>query len=155
MKEKNLKRFHISWTGAPLSIAALLIAILISAVILAICGYNPIDAYASIVVGAFGSVRAIAQTFTQVTPIIFTGLAFTFAKKATLINLGVEGQMYMGALGAAMMGAVDLGLPMLIHLPLSILAGALFGAAYAAIVGFLKVKFGSNEVIATVMLNSI
>ncbi|MEG1858622.1 MAG: ABC transporter permease, partial [Pseudoflavonifractor sp.] len=55
----------------------------------------------------------------------------------------------------AMMGAVDLGLPMLIHLPLSILAGALFGAAYAAIVGFLKVKFGSNEVIATVMLNSI
>lgn len=153
MKEK--KSFQFRWDGAPLSIVSLVIAILISAVVLVACGQNPIEAYGAILVGAFGSLRAVAQTFTQVTPIVFTGLAFTFAKKATLINLGVEGQMYMGALGAAMVGIVDLGLPIFIHLPLAILAGAVFGAAYAAIVGFLKVRFGSNEVIATVMLNSI
>lgn len=151
--EKTKKPFK--WDGAPLSIVSLLISVVISAIILALCGYNPFEAYSAILVGAFGSLRGIAQTFTQATPLIFTGLAFTFAKKATLINLGVEGQMYMGALGAAIVGAWDFGLPTLIHVPLAIIAGILFGAAYAAIIGFLKVKFGSNEVVAGVMLNSI
>ena len=61
----------------------------------------------------------------------------------------------MGALGTAIIGAMDLGLPALIHLPLSLIVGMAFGAAYAGIVGFMKVRFGSNEVIATIMLNSI
>lgn len=150
-----LKKKPFQWDGAPLSIISLLISIAISAVILAICGYNPFEAYAAILVGAFGSLRGIAQALTQATPLIFTGLAFTLAKKANLINLGVEGQLYMGALGAALIGTVDLGLPMVIHLPLAILGGILFGTIYGAIIGVLKVKFGSNEVVAGVMLNSI
>lgn len=143
------------WEGISLSVISLLIALAISAIILWVCGYNPAQAFTAILIGAFGSLRGIAQTFTQVTPLVFTGLAFTFAKKATLINLGVEGQMYMGALGAALAGTMSLGLPAALHLPLSILAGALFGAAYASIVGILKVRFGSNEVVASVMLNSV
>lgn len=149
------KKFSFELDGAVLSVLSLLMAVVVSAIIMAICGYNPFEAYRAIVVGAFGSLRGIAQTLTQVTPLIFTGLAFTVAKKATLINLGIEGQMYMGALGAAIVGAWSLGLPTLVQLPLAIVAGMLFGAAYAGIVGFLKVRFGSNEVIATIMLNSI
>lgn len=138
-----------------LSVISLGFAIVISGIIMALCGYNPFEAFGAMFVGAFGSQRAIAQTLTQATPLIFTGLAFTFAKKATLINLGIEGQLQMGAMAAAIVGAIDLGLPMALHLPLALVAGMIAGGLYAGFVGFLKVKFGSNEVIATIMLNSI
>ena len=62
---------------------------------------TPIEAFGAILAGSFGSQRAIVQTLTQATPLIFTGLAFAFAKKASLINLGAEGQLYMGALASA------------------------------------------------------
>ncbi|MCI8402564.1 MAG: ABC transporter permease [Lachnospiraceae bacterium] len=137
------------------SAVALLLSLLVSAVIMAACGYNPIQAYGAIFTGSFGSLRGITQTLTQATPLIFTGLAFTFAKKASLINLGVEGQMYMGALGAVLIALPAMGLPGPVHLMLAILGGMAFGGAYAAIIGFLKVKFGSNEVVAGFMLNSI
>lgn len=137
------------------SILALLLSMVVSGIILIACGYNPFTAYGALCVGAFGSVRGIAQTLTQAIPLIFTGLAFTFAKKTSLINLGVEGQMYMGALGAALVGTVDLGLPSVLHIIIAVSSGILFGAGYGAIIGIMKVKFGSNEVVAGVMLNSI
>lgn len=138
-----------------LSVIALVISVVISAIIMLLCGYNPAEAYSAIFAGAFGSLRGIAQTLTQATPLIFTGLAFTLAKKANLINLGVEGQMYMGALGAALVGILDLGIPSMAHIMLAVTAGFLFGAAYGAIIGVLKVRFDVNEVVAGVMLNEI
>ena len=149
MKKRALSGL-LKLDGPLLSILSLLIAIVISGVIMAVCGYNPIEAFGAILAGSFGSQRAIVQTLTQATPLIFTGLAFAFAKKASLINLGAEGQLYMGALASAAVGMLDLGLPMALHLPLAVAAGMAAG-----LVGVLKVKFGSNEVIATVMLNSI
>lgn len=143
------------WDGAPLSLVSLLLAVLVSGIIMAVCGYNPLEAYGAILAGAFGGLRPLVSTFTQATPLIYTGLAFTVAKKASMINLGIEGQMYMGALLAAVVGVLPLGIPALLHVPLAVLAGMLGGALYAGLVGFLKVKFGSNEVIATIMLNSI
>ncbi|MCL2568266.1 MAG: ABC transporter permease [Oscillospiraceae bacterium] len=155
MKQRLKSLFRLEDGGVLLSVLSLIIAIIISGIIMAIAGHNPFTAFRAIAIGAFGSQRAIANTFTQATPLIFTGLAFVFARKAFVINLGVEGQMYMGALGAALVGLMDLGLPAFIHLPLAILGGILFGALYAGFAGFLKVRFGSNEVVATVMLNSI
>lgn len=146
---------YVRQSGILNSVIALLLSMIISAVILAACGYDPFTAYSAIFAGAFGSLRGVAQTLTQATPLIFTGLAFTLAKKASLINLGVEGQMYMGALGSALVGVLDLGLPSVLHILLAVLAGILFGALYGAVIGILKVKFGSNEVVAGVMLNSI
>ena len=148
MKKRALSGL-LKLDGPLLSILSLLIAIVISGVIMAVCGYNPIEAFGAILAGSFGSQRAIVQTLTQATPLIFTGLAFAFAKKASLINLGAEGQLYMGALASAAVGMLDLGLPM------AVAAGMAAGGLYAGLVGVLKVKFGSNEVIATVMLNSI
>jgi len=142
-------------SGVLFSAASLLIAIVLSGLIMAAAGHNPFSAFAAIAVGAFGGVRQLANTLTQTTPLIFTGLAFVIARKASIINLGVEGQLYMGALGAALVGITDFGLPHALHLLFALLAGAVFGSLYAAIVGILKVKFGSNEVVATVMLNSI
>ena len=154
MKKRALSGL-LKLDGPLLSILSLLIAIVISGVIMAVCGYNPIEAFGAILAGSFGSQRAIVQTLTRATPLIFTGLAFAFAKKASLINLGAEGQLYMGALASAAVGMLDLGLPMALHLPLAVAAGMAARGLYAGLVGVLKVKFGSNEVIATVMLNSI
>jgi simple sugar transport system permease protein len=122
---------------------------------MALCRFNPFDAFSAIFKGAFGDLRAISQTLVQATPLMFTGLAFAIAKKASLINIGVEGQMYMGAIAAAWIGALPLPLPIFIHLPLAILIGSVAGALLAGLVGFLKVRFGSNEVIATIVLNTI
>lgn len=98
---------------------------------------------------------ALPRPLRRQPPLIFTGLAFTLAKKTTLINLGVEGQLLFGAMAAAVLGTVDLGLPTFLHLPLTLIAGMAVGGLFAALVGLLKVKFGSNEVIATIMLNEI
>lgn len=138
-----------------LSSGALFLAILVSGLIMALCRFNPFVAFGAIFSGSLGSLRAISQTLVQATPLMFTGLAFAIAKKASLINIGVEGQMYMGAIAAAWVGAMPLGLPMILHLPLCIAAGALAGALLAGFVGYLKVRFGSNEVIATIVLNTI
>ena len=136
MKKRALSGL-LKLDGPLLSILSLLIAIVISGVIMAVCGYNPIEAFGAILAGSFGSQRAIVQTLTQATPLIFTGLAFAFA------------------MASAAVGMLDLGLPMALHLPLAVAAGMAAGGLYAGLVGVLKVKFGSNEVIATVMLNSI
>lgn len=142
---------HTLWMPA----ISLLLALTASGIIMAVCGYNPFEAFSAILAGSFGSTRALTQTLVQATPLIFTGLAFVIAKKATLINIGIEGQLQMGAVAAAAVGVIDIGLPGPIHLIVSILAGVLAGGLYAGIVGFMKVKFGSNEVIATIMLNTI
>ena len=152
MKKRALSGL-LKLDGPLLSILSLLIAIVISGVIMAVCGYNPIEAFGAILAGSFGSQRAIVQTLTQATPLIFTGLAFAFAKKASLINLGAEGQLYMGALASAAVGMLDLGLPMALHLPLAVAAGMAAGGLYAGLVGVLKVKFGSNDSIATYLVD--
>lgn len=76
-------------------------------------------------------------------------------KKATLINLGVEGQMYTGAMVAALVGMTPLPLPGILHLLLALVCGVIGGGLAGALIGFLKVRFGSNEVITTTMTNFI
>lgn len=138
-----------------LSVVAFIMALILGGVIMLICGYNPLEAYGSIFKGAFGGKKAICQTMVQATPLIFAGLAYSVAKKANLINLGIEGQLYMGALGTTIIALLPLQLPMTLWLPMALLGGIVFGGLYAGLVGVMKVKFGSNEVIATTMLNLI
>ena len=138
-----------------MSAVALVLALVLGGIAMLVCGYNPFEAYGSILKGAFIGRKAICQTLVQATPLIFAGLAYTVAKKANLINLGIEGQLYMGALGTSLIALMPVNLPGVIWIPLSLLGGIIFGGLYAGLVGFMKVKFGSNEVIATVMLNTI
>lgn len=138
-----------------MSAMALILALILGGIIMFICGYNPFEAYGAIFQGAFMGKKAICQTLVQATPLILSGLAYTVAKRASLINLGIEGQMYMGALGAAIIALLPLKLPTALWLTAALLSAMLFGGLYAGLVGFMKVKFGSNEVIATMMLNTI
>src|SRR5690625_5059973 len=102
-------------------------------------GYNPIEGYKALWVGAFGDVYYIGETVRQVTPYILTGLAVAFAFRAGLFNIGAEGQVIVGWLAAVWIGTT-IEAPMFIHLPLAMLVAALAGAAIAFVPGYLKAK---------------
>jgi ABC-type uncharacterized transport system permease subunit len=89
------------------------------------------------------------------TPYIFAGLAVALGFRSGLFNIGAEGQIFIGALCSAFVGFSVTGLPAIIHLPLALAAGALGGAAWGFIPGWLKAKTGGHEVINTIMLNYV
>jgi ABC-type uncharacterized transport system permease subunit len=136
-------------------IVAVLFALLVGAIVLAVTGYSPIEAYGAVLTGAFGDIYGIGQTFTQATPIIFTALAFLFSYKCGLFNIGAEGQLLIGGFTAAIVGISAPGLPIFIHLPLALIAGATGGALWGFFPGVLKAKLGANEVITTLMLSYV
>ncbi|NOT34052.1 MAG: ABC transporter permease [Candidatus Eisenbacteria bacterium] len=102
-----------------------------------------------------GTGYGIGQTLFKATPLIFTGLAVAFGFRAGLFNIGAEGQLYLGAFAAALVGVAwkDGPFPLLLVLCLAAAAGA--GALWGAIPGWLKARFGAHEVINTIMLNFI
>ena len=132
-------------------IIAVAAAFIIGAIVLAVTGHGPLEAYGTMLVGAFGDVYGIGQTLTQASPILFTALAFLLSFKCGLFNLGAEGQLLIGGFFAAVVGISFSGLPVLIHLPLALFAGVLGGALWAFIPAVLKAKLGAHEVITTMM----
>lgn len=95
------------------------------------------------------------ESLVQATPYIFTGLAVALGFRAGLFNIGVEGQLFIGAACSTFVGYAIKGLPAIIHMPLAFLAGGLGGALWGFIPGFLKAKTGGHEVINTIMMNWI
>jgi simple sugar transport system permease protein len=135
-------------------------AMFIGSLIIIAVGGDPIVAYKGLIQGAFGSKKALSETAIWATPYIFAGLAVALAFRGGLFNIGAEGQLALGAvfsalIGYALPGWLGFDLPMIIHLPLTILAGALAGGIWAGIVGALKAYTGGHEVINTIMMNYI
>ncbi|CDQ19683.1 ABC transporter permease [Halobacillus karajensis] len=135
-------------------IISVLLGLLSGAIIMLIFGYNPVTGFAALWNGAFGDSYFIGETVRQVTPYILSGLAVAFALRSGLLNIGVEGQVFMGWLASVWIG-ISLDLPMVLHLPLAILAAAVAGAFWGFIPGILKAKLGVHEVIVTIMMNYI
>jgi simple sugar transport system permease protein len=101
------------------------------------------------------AVNPFLESLVQATPYIFAGLAVALGFRSGLFNIGVEGQLFIGAACATYVGYAVTGLPAYIHMPLAFLAGALGGALWGFIPGFLKATTGGHEVINTIMLNYI
>ena len=144
--------------GALLVAAAPLLAVFAAlaagAVFIAAIGEKPLEIYALLFREALGTGYGLGQTLFRATPLLFAGLAVALAFRAGLFNVGVEGQMYLGGFAAALVGAYA-PLPALLLLPAALLAAALAGGAWGAVPGALKARFGSHEVINTIMLNFI
>jgi ABC-type uncharacterized transport system permease subunit len=136
-------------------IIAILAAFLVGAIVLLATGYSPLEAYGALIVGAFGDVFGVGQTFTQATPIIFTALAFLFAFKSGLFNIGAEGQLLVGGFAAALVGISFHELPFFVHVPMALLSGAFAGGLWGFIPAILKTKLGAHEVITTMMLSYV
>ncbi len=114
-----------------------------------------VEAYTGLIRGALFKERGLSESLVASVPYILLSLAVAIGFKAGLFNIGVEGQFYIGAVSAAWAGQAVQGLPAIIHLPLALLAGAIGGAIWAAIPGYLKARTGAHEVITTIMMNYI
>src|SRR6188768_3313615 len=148
---------------------AVLAAFVVGGIIVLLIGDNPFDTFYQLIGNSFGSLNGLGYTLFLATPLIFTGLAVAVAFRCGLLNIGAEGQLYVGAFAAAWVGikfggvtaaVVGAGeayanLPGFVLVPMCILAAVLAGAIWAAIPGLLKAKFGSHEVINTIMMNFI
>lgn len=132
-----------------------LCAFFIGGILIAVSGSSPIEAYKAMFVGALAGKNEIYNTLFCATPIIVTGLAIAVAFKANLFNMGVEGQMYLGAFAAAFVGFTVKGLPPVLHVLLCLIAAVIAGGLFALIPGILKGKFDVNEMVVTIMLNYV
>jgi ABC-type uncharacterized transport system permease subunit len=146
-------RRRLLLSAAPLLAVALSLAV--GAVFILAIGEDPLAIYALMLRQSLGTGYGLGQTLFKATPLIFTGLAVALGFRAGLFNIGVEGQLYLGGLAAALTGVALAGLPAVLLLPLALLAAAAAGAAWGAIPGVLKARFGAPEVINTIMLNFI
>ncbi|MDQ3654423.1 MAG: ABC transporter permease [Chloroflexota bacterium] len=135
------------------SILAVVVALLIGAVVMAISGHDPWEAYRALAEGALGSRRGRAESLVYAAPLILGGLAFAVAARAGMFNIGIEGQLVIGGFAAALVGATDWGLSTALHLPLAVLVAAIAGGIWGFIPGALKAATGAHEVITTIMLN--
>lgn len=131
-------------------------ALILSGVVVKILGESPWAALKLLASGALGTQEGIGYTLYYATNFIFTGLGVAVAYHAGLFNIGCEGQAYIGGLGSGLV-ALWLGdrAPLLVVLPVAIMAGAAFGAAWALIPAWLQARRGSHIVITTIMFNFI
>ena len=150
---------------------AVIAAFIVGGIIVLLIGDNPFQAFYQLIGNSFGSLNNIGYTLFIATPLIFTGLAVAVAFRCGLLNIGAEGQLYVAAFATAWVGIkfggtivnvfgenVDYSwtsLPAYLLIPLCMLTAIVAGGIWGAIPGILKAKFGSHEVINTIMLNFI
>jgi general nucleoside transport system permease protein len=151
-------------TVVVLPIVALILAVLIGSLFVYAAAWirdgkidigEPFKAYGALIQGSLLSFDAIVSTLVFTSPLIFGGLAVALGFKAGLFNIGVQGQLLMGLLASVIVGVWLADQPTIIAAPLAFIAGALAGAAYGFIPGYLKAATGAHEVVTTIMLNYI
>ena len=138
-----------------ISCVSMIISLIIGAILLYLSGYSPMRSYATIFGYSLGSLKGFALSLSQATPLLFTGLSFAIAYKVKMINTGAEGQLYLGAITAALTGYYFGALPSFLLIPICFISAALAGGLAAAFVAFLKNKFGASEIILTLMMNEV
>jgi ABC-type uncharacterized transport system permease subunit len=132
---------------------AVVAAFIVGGILILIIGDNPLQTYALLFGSAFSWPVGIGYTLFYATPLIFTGLAVLVAFRCGLLNIGAEGQLYIAAFATAWVGITFANLSAWILIPLCFIAAIVGGGVWGAIPGILKARFGSHEVINTIMLN--
>lgn len=135
-----------------IAVAASLIA---AGIFIAVMGFDVTRAYSTILFTSFRSANGFVQTLLKFVPLSLQALAFTVPLAAGKFNIGGEGQLIVGAIGATAVGILFAGLPSFLLLPLVLLAGVLCGALWGAIPAWLLYRFRMNEILTTVLLNFV
>jgi simple sugar transport system permease protein len=138
-------------------VAAIAVSLAIGLALIALAGKSVPDAVAAFFDGAFGSTFAFGASINRAVALALVGMGFIIAFRANLTNVGGEGQIAVGGVAAtavALAGGVS-GLPAGLAVLLPLLAGTASGALWGGIAGVLKVRFGTNEVISTLLLGFI
>lgn len=148
------------WDGIKQPVVATFLGLIVGAIVILIANISPdinvgiLEVYAELFKGAFGSGYYIMASLTRATPIIFCAMATAFAWRAGYINIGVEGQMIVGALVATCI-AVYMPGPGIVVILVSLLAGIVAGGLYALLAAWLNLNFGASLVIITLMMNYV
>ena len=135
-------------------LVSFIIVLIIASLLISIQGSDPKVAFAAIVKGAIGSRAAIASSIRWSIPVIISAMAAIVAHKSGINNLGLDGQIYFGALASGLVGAF-IPLPSILHIPLAIFIGGISGAIFALIPALLKAYLKVNEMVITLMFNYI
>jgi general nucleoside transport system permease protein len=146
------RRFRLTWLALPGSALA---ALVVGAGMLLALGANPVTGYRALLDGAFGDSYALSATAVKAVPLLLVGVGICIAFRANVFNIGGEGQIAMGALLATATALALPGLPAVLLIPVTLLAGAVGGGIWGAIPGAFKGYFGVNEILSTIMLNLV
>ena len=141
--------------GPGVLIGAVMAAGLIGAIMLAVLGANPLTGYAALLDGAFGGAKNLANSALKAMPLLLVGVGITIAFRAGVINIGGEGQIIAGAILSTLFVLGFPDVPRLGLIPLAFLVGAVGGAIWGGMAGFLKSYARVNEILSTIMLNII
>jgi len=138
-------------------IGAVVASFAAAGVFLLLLRYDVLGAYYTILFTSFLTANGFVQTLLKFVPLLLSALAFTIPLNAGKFNIGSEGQMLLGAIGAAFVGIflAGLGVPFVALLPLALIMGTLLGAFWGAIPAWLLYRFDVNEILSTVLLNSV
>jgi len=136
------------------TLLSLVVAFALAAVIIAVSGENPWQSFQAMFMGAFGDLAAFGETIVKATPLAISGLAVALGLRTGLFNIGVEGQLLVGAIAAAWCGYA-ISTPAFLHIPLCLTAGFVAGGFWGLLPGLLKAKRGVHEVITTIMMNYV
>ena len=142
------------WLNLVLPFSAVLATLVLCSGLVALADANVIDAYSKLFLSAVSSRFNMVETFVKAAPLILTGLAVTVAFKAKFWNIGAEGQLLAGAMGAAFVGGIE-SLPTFSLVPLMIIFSAVCGAFWALLPAVLRTRFKVDDVVTTLLLNFV
>lgn len=137
------------------TLLSLVLSFLIGGVVIILMGYNPLEVYKQIFTGALVGKFNFGGTLEKFVPLLLTGIAFAVSSKVAVFNVGVEGELYLGAMAAAWIGFTIKGIPSFFHIPLALSFAMFIGALWAAIPGVLKAYYRVNEITTTILLNYV
>ncbi len=143
------------WFGIAVPFGSILLALVLAGIVLAATGHDPFETYRRIGEASFTEPGALGQTLIASTPLLFTGLAVAVAFRMRVWNIGGEGQLYMGALGASGVGLALSGLPAPVVVVAMMVGGVLAGGLWAAVPGALRAYLNTNEILTSLMLNYV
>jgi simple sugar transport system permease protein len=150
-----LKDFRATVSGILPQLAAIGLVIVLGALLVMAIGVSPVKAARAFYVGAFGNLNSIGETLLKMSPLLLAGLGVAAAFRAQVWNIGAEGQLYIGGLVSTGV-ALALGpISAFVLLPLLIVVSFLAGGLWATLAGYIKERFGVNEIISTLMMNYI
>ncbi len=136
-------------------IIAIIFSFVAAGILVYAFGKDPMVAFKALFMGSLGDLNKFGETLVTTTTLILTGLSIAFAFRCGLFNIGAEGQFIMGGVTSLWAGWAFGGLPPVLHVAVTLLAGAIGGGIWAGIIGWLKAKVGSHEVINSIMMNYI
>ncbi len=143
------------WVKPAIPVLALIGTFIITSGLILLSKANPFETYYYFLFAPFGSRVSTLEILVKSTPLILTGVAVTFAFATGYYNIGAEGQLYAGAIAAAGLGVALNGVPAIIAIPVMIIGGFAAGMAWALIPALLKVKLAVDEVVTTLLMNSV